>query len=221
MKVSILIPTKNEPLINKLIEDVHRILKNIRHEIIIIDKSDILPKINNAKLVIQKSNGLGKAVLEGLSHSNGDVIVTMDGDFSHDPKDLLGLVKKINGYDIAIGSRFVSGGKTEDETHRKFVSYIFRKIASSTLGLGIEDSMSGFIAVKRHIYQDLDLDPIGYKINMEIMYKAKKRNCKICEVPIKFHKTKAGKSKAGIAFSGFKEGFRTLRYVFELKLGLR
>jgi len=221
MKISVLIPTKDEPLINKLIEEVHRVLKNFEHEIIVIDKSDVTPNIKDAKLVIQESDGLGKAILEGLPHVTGDVIVTMDGDFSHDSKDLLKLIEKVDGHDIVIGSRFVSGGKTEDKSHRKFITFFFRKITSSILNLGIEDSMSGFVAVKRYVYENLNLDPIGYKLNMEIMFKSKKKNYNLYEVPITFHKRKAGSTKVGISFSGLKEVLRILRYVFELRLGLR
>jgi len=221
MKISVLIPIKNEPLINELIEQINEVLKNFKHEIIVIDKSDDPPKINKAKLVLQKTDGLGKAVIEGLAYARGDVIITMDGDFSHDPNDLLKLIEKTNKYDVVIGSRFVYGGTTADLTHRKFISFLFRKFTSIILGLNVEDSMSGFVAVRKYVYENLKLNPIGYKINMEIMFKSKKKKYKICEVPIAFHRRKAGTSKAGISLSGFNEGFRVIRYVFELKLGLR
>ena len=221
MKISVLIPTKNEPLINELIEEMHEVLRNFEHEIIVIDKSDIAPNIKDAKLIVQKSDGLGKAVLEGLVNATGDVIITMDGDFSHDPKDLLKLIGKLDKHDIVIGSRFVSGGTDEDKPYRKFVRFIFRKFTSLFLGLNVEDSMSGFAAVRRHVYENLKLNPIGYKINMEIMFKARKKNYKITEIPIAFHKRKAGKSKVSFSFSGIKEAFRILLYTFELKLGLR
>jgi len=196
MKISVLIPTKNEPVINDLIKNIHLVLRKFNHEIIVIDKSDITPNIK-------------------------DAIVTMDGDFSHEPRDLLKLIEKVGRYDIVIGSRFVSGGINEDEIHRKIISFLFRKFASFILGLSIEDSMSGFIAVKRHVYENLYFNPIGYKINTEIMFKSKKKNYKICEVPIIFHKRKAGKTKAGISSLGLKEGLNIIRYVFELRLGLR
>jgi dolichol-phosphate mannosyltransferase len=215
MKISVLIPTKNEPLINELIEEIHKILKNYDHEVVVIDKSDVKPKINNAKLLIQESDGLGKAVIEGLAYSSGDVIVTMDGDFSHDPNDLPKLIDKIKEYDIVIGSRFVKGGITEDETHRKFISELFRRFVSFILKLNIEDSMSGFAAIKRNVYDSLQLNPIGYKINMEILYKGKFFGFKSTEVPIFFHKRKAGKSKANL-----KEALRTLVFIFKLRLGI-
>ena len=128
MKISVIIPTKNEPLIQQLITEIHDSLATQQHEIIVVDKSEKKPEIVDTKLITQKSDGLGKAVIEGLNHADGDVIVVMDGDFSHDPNDIEKLVKKLDKFDIVIGSRFVEGGKTEDKTHRKMVSYFFRKI---------------------------------------------------------------------------------------------
>jgi dolichol-phosphate mannosyltransferase len=221
MKVSIIIPTKDEPLINELIEEIHHTLRNEDHEIIVVDKSNVMPKIKNAKLIRQKSDGLGKAVLEGLKHVSGDVVVLMDGDFSHRPEDIPKLLEKINDYDIVIGSRFVEGGRTKDPKHRKIVSFVMRKFASIILGLNVKDSMSGFSAVKKEVYESLNLNPIGYKINLEILFKGKKKGFKIIEVPIIFERRRAGKSKAGLTISGLKEVVRIIRYVFELKFGLR
>jgi len=216
MKTSIIIPIKNEPYIHELIKRIHKELKGYNYEIIVIDKSDVTPRITNAKLVKQMSRGLGKAVLEGLVYAEGDVVVLMDGDGSHRPEDVSKLLKKINGYDIVIGSRFVPGGKTKDKTHRRIISWVYRKFASFVLGLDVKDSMSGFSVVKREVYDNLNLNPLGYKINTEILFKGKKAGYKICEVPIVFEERKYGRSKAGV-----KEGFRILRYVLELKLGLR
>jgi dolichol-phosphate mannosyltransferase len=187
----------------------------MNHEVIVIDKSDELPKIKNALVLQQKSDGLGNAVLEGLKHASGDVIITMDGDGSHRPKDILKLIKALKQADIAIGSKFVEGGKTLDETHRRFISFLFGKFASFILGLKIEDSMSGFSAVKKEVYEKIKLNPLGYKINLEILYKAKNR-FKAVEVPIVFLKRKSGRSKAGI-----KEALKTIIFILQLRLGLR
>jgi len=214
--ISIIIPTKNESFINQLVQELHSVLVGISHEIIVVDKSSLPPVIADARLIIQKSDGLGKAVLEGLDYARGDVIVTMDGDGSHRPVDVLKLLDKINSCDIVIGSRFVSGGITKDATHRKLISFVFRKFASLVLGFGIKDSMSGFAAIKKEVYENLRLNPLGYKINMEIIYKGKKQGYKVCEVPILFEERKLERSKSGI-----REAFRVFRYIFELKLGLR
>jgi dolichol-phosphate mannosyltransferase len=88
--------------------------------------------------------------------------------------------------------------------------------ASLILGLKIKDNMSGFAAVKREVYEKVRLNPIGFKINTELLFKAKKFGFKITEVPIIFEERKFGKSKGTI-----KEGLKTLKFVFELRLESR
>jgi dolichol-phosphate mannosyltransferase len=214
MKVSILIPTKDEPYVNQLVADIHQKMKAVDHEVIVIDKSIVPPKLEGAELVLQKSKGLGNAVLEGLGHAHGDVIVTMDGDGSHRPDDVLKLLAALENADIVIGSKFVDGGETRDQYHRKMISDAFRALESAVLHIGINDPMSGFAAVRREVYDSISLNPLGYKINMEIMYKAKKRGFRIEEVPIVFNPRLAGQSKSNI-----QEGLRTLFFIFKLKLG--
>lgn len=221
MKVSVLIPIKNEPYINTLSKKIHKELSRIKHEIIIIEKGNTGTIVKNAKIIQQKSDGLGNAVLEGLKYATGDIVVLMDGDGSHRPEDIPRLLEKINKYDIIIGSRFIKGGETRDKTHRKIISLFFRKLSAFILGLDIEDTMSGFSAVKMKVYKSLQLNPLGYKINLETLYKGKKRGYKIIEVPIIFLKRKYGHSKVEHSLNGIKEAFRIIRYIIELKLGIR
>jgi dolichol-phosphate mannosyltransferase len=216
LKISIIIPTKDEPYIQELVKRIHKVLSSINHEIIIVDKSKITPKVKEAKVIKQKTDGLGNAVLEGLKLAKGNVIVTMDGDGSHRPEDLPKLIEKSKEYDIVIGSKYVKGGKTKDKPYRILISRIYCLLASLILGLKIKDNMSGFAAVRKEVYEKVKLNPRGFKINTELLYKAKKFGFKAAEVPIIFEKRKLGKSKGTI-----KEGFRTLRFILELKLGLR
>jgi len=213
--ISIIIPTKNEPLINDLIRDINENV-NEEHEIIVVDKSDAPPELVGGKLVEQKSDGLGNAFLEGMRHASGESIVLMDGDFSHDPKYIPLLVDALKNADVVIGSRFVDGGKTLDSHHRKLVSFFFRNFASLILNLPLHDSMSGFGAIRREVLEGLRLNPLGYKVLLEIAYKSKRLGCELAEVPIVFNKRRAGKTKAGL-----KEAFRTLILIVELRLGLR
>ncbi|MEM5852884.1 MAG: glycosyltransferase [Candidatus Aenigmatarchaeota archaeon] len=214
-KVSIIIPTKDEPYIQTLVEKIHEILK-VKHEVIIVDKSKYLPKVTGAKVVKQKSDGLGKAFLEGLKFAKGDVIVLMDGDGSHRPEDLPRLLDKIKEYDIVLGSRYVKGGKNQDKFYRILISRFYSFLTSFLLGLKIKDNMSGFSVVKRSVYEKIKLNPLGFKINTELLFKAKKFGYKIVEIPIMFENRKMGKSKAGLI-----EGMRTLKFIFKLKFGLR
>jgi len=84
--VSVIIPTRDEPLIRLLVEDVHKTLSFVKHEIIVVDKSREPPKIPLAIVVPQETTGLGNAILEGLRHATGNWILIMDGDFSPVPR---------------------------------------------------------------------------------------------------------------------------------------
>jgi dolichol-phosphate mannosyltransferase len=216
--ISILIPIKNEPYIQTLVNRINKILKK-KHEIIIIDKSSVAPKINGAKIIRQKSDGLGNAILEGLKETKGDVIITMDGDGSHGTEDLNKMLSKIPEYDIVIGSKLVKGGRTEDDFSRKIVTNVFDLTARIILGLKVNDPMTGFMAVKRSVLEDIKLRPKGFKIVLEILYKSKVTKAKVAEVPITFHKRKGGESKVGFNIKGIKEVFRILRLIIELRLG--
>jgi dolichol-phosphate mannosyltransferase len=213
MKVSIIIPTKNEPHVQELVDKIHRVISNLDHEIIVVDKSDVAPKLKGAKVIRQKSNGLGKAFLEGLKLVKGEIVVLMDGDGSHRPEDLPKLIEKTKNYDIVIGSRYVKGGKTKDKFYRILVSRFYCFLTSLVLGLKIKDNMSGFAAVRAEVYEKIKLNPIGFKINTELLYKAKKLDLKITEVPIIFEKRRFGKSKGTL-----KEGLKTLNFILKLRL---
>ena len=204
--LSILIPTKDEPLIQKLVYKINKTIKR-KHEIIIIDKSSRKPRVRGAMVLRQKSEGLGNAIIEGIANAKGDVIAVMDGDGSHDPVDLAKMLKKLPRYDIAIGSKLVKGGKTEDDLSRRVVTKITNWIARTILGLKIMDLMTGFIVVKRSVLERITLRPRGYKFVLEIIYKSK---AKVAEVPITFHKREAGESKVGFNLKGIKEFSRII-----------
>jgi dolichol-phosphate mannosyltransferase len=216
--ISIIIPTKNEPYIQELVDNINNVIRQ-DHEIIIVDKSSAVPKVKGASVYEQKSNGLGNAVLEGLGHSKGEIIVMMDGDGSHDPADLEKMLERIPEYDIAIGSKLVKGGRTEDDLSRRVVSRFIDAFTRTALGLKQKDPSTGFMAIKRSVIQKISLKPKGFKLVMEVLYKSKAFNAKVAEVPITFHKRKAGESTVGWNMRGVKEFFRIINLVIDLRLG--
>lgn len=211
-----MIPTKDEPYIERLVKHIHNTIFDYNHEIIVIEKNDISKKIEGAQVIQQKTSGLGNAILEGLDAAKGDVMIIMDGDGSHRPEDIRGLLKHIDGSDIVIGSRFVEGGRTLDKSFNKYASLFYRKFASIALGINIKDNMSGFSAVKRDVFRDIGLKPLGYKINLEIIYKASKKGYKIKEAPIVFLPRKEGKSKRNL-----KVALEVIMHIIALRLGIR
>jgi len=215
MPVSIIIPTKNEPAIQDLVDEINREIRE-RHEIIIVDKSDVRPKIKGARVYTQKSDGLGNAVLEGLKASRGDPIVIMDGDGSHDPKDLANMLKKAKDYEIVMGSKFVPGGRASYSFSRLLVSRVFNTLARIILGIGVRDSMSGFAVIRRGVFKRIALRPKGFKIVIETVFKSK---ANVFEHPITFRERKAGKSKVGFNLRGLREAWRILSLLVNLRLG--
>jgi dolichol-phosphate mannosyltransferase len=228
-KISIITPTYNEKenlpiLVKKLFAD----MRKYDVELIVVDDNsldgtgklaDEFAKKNKKIKVVHRPRkmGLGSAFVDGTKVADGDVFLLMDADLSHDSKDFPKLLNKISeGYDIVVGSKYVSGGKTQDKPFRIFVSKMFCLFTSTFLWINIKDNMSGLFAIRREVLEKIKLNPIGFKVMIEIAFKAKKLGYKIIEVPITFHKRKHGKEKGGI-----KEAVRFLRLAFELRFGLR
>jgi dolichol-phosphate mannosyltransferase len=213
--VSIIIPIKNEPDIQELIDEINNKIKQ-NHEIIIVDKSKVTPNLKDARIISQRSDGIGNAFVEGLSEACGDVIVLMDGDGSHRPEDLNSLLGNIGEYEIVLGSKLVEGALSHDTTGRKVVTHAFALLTRLILWIDIKDPMTGFIAAKRSVFRDLSLKPKGFKIVIEIVYKSQ---AKTTEVPILFRERQSGSSKAGFNANGLKEAFFIIKLLIELRLG--
>ncbi len=210
--LSVVIPTRNEPRIRELVADVHEALSFVRREIIVVDKSRESPNLDLALVITQRSTGLGRAILEGIGHARGDWVAVMDGDFSHRPEDLAAMVRTIRDQDFVLGSRYAPGGRNQDVAMRRIASRAFNFLAKLILGLRFTDPMSGLIVAKLAVFQRVRPSPIGFKINLELIYRATELGFKGSEVPISFQARTAGRSKAGI-----REGVRTLAYILALK----
>lgn len=217
--ISIVIPTKDEPYVTKLVEEIKQKFK-FPHEIIVVDSSSTTPKLEGARLIRQQSSGLGAAVVEGFKAAQGDVLAVMDGDGSHDPAYLNDMAKWIKSNDIVIGSKYVPGGSTEDYPGRILVSRTFNLFVSAFLGLKVRDCMSGFAMMRRGLVEGLVLRPRGFKIVLEITYKGvKRKGARVKEIPVMFRKRQAGKSKVGFNLAGFREAARIAVLALSLKFG--
>jgi dolichol-phosphate mannosyltransferase len=200
LKVSIVIPTYNErENISKLISVLDNILKDLNHEIIIVDDNspdktyeiveELAKKYSNIKLIRRiNKKGLASAVVDGFKEAKGNVFIVMDADFQHPPKLILKMVKEIeNGNDIVVGSRYVKGGKIEDwGLLRRIISLgaifiakvLFPKVKN------VKDCVSGFFALKRDVIENKELNPLGFKILLEILIKGNYKTVK--EIPFTF-----------------------------------
>jgi dolichol-phosphate mannosyltransferase len=148
--------------------------------------------------------GLGTAYIHGFKWAlrNGyDYIFEMDADFSHNPKDLIRLYEPCahNEADVAIGSRYVKGGKTENwPLDRSILSYGASLYVRLITRMPIKDSTAGFVCYRRQVLEQINLDEIqfwGYAFQIEMKFTAWKLGFRLKEVPITFVDRKQGTSK--------------------------
>ncbi len=211
--LSVIIPTRNEPLIQSLVDEVDRTLSFIDHETIVVDKSDDPPSLRSAKVILQRSTGLGRAILEGLEAARGELIAVMDGDFSHRPEDLALMVRRLAAVDFVLGSRYARGGRNLDVPLRRVVSRVYNLLARLLLQVGFSDPMSGLIVARAEVFRRIHPNPIGFKINLELIYRATRLGFRGTEVPVIFRPRSSGKSKAGV-----REAVRTASYILALRV---
>lgn len=140
--------------------------------------------------------GLSSAVLEGFKAASGSILLVMDADLSHPAEKIPEMVSRIESgeADVVVGSRYVKGGSVEDWPFtRKIISKGATMLARWLTK--VKDPMSGFFALRRSVIDGVELNPVGYKIGLEILVKGK--YSKAVEVPIHFANRKAGTSKLG------------------------
>ncbi|MEP7269538.1 MAG: polyprenol monophosphomannose synthase [Saprospiraceae bacterium] len=147
--------------------------------------------------------GLGTAYITGFKWGLAqgyDYLMEMDADFSHPPKKVLELLDACEqDADVAIGSRYIKGGKvTHWPWDRLALSYGASIYTRLVTWMPVKDPTAGFVCYKRNVLETLDLDKIrfvGYAFQIEMKYKAWKHGFVIKEVPITFTDRVAGTSK--------------------------
>ena len=151
----------------------------------------------------ERKEGLGPAYLAGFRRALADgaeLVLEMDCDFSHDPKDVTRLVAAVeDGADVALGSRYVRGGSVGNwGLVRRFVSRGGSIYAQVLIGTRIRDLTGGFKCYRRAVLERIDLDGIasrGYAFQIETTYRALRAGFRVAEVPIRFVDREAGGSK--------------------------
>jgi dolichol-phosphate mannosyltransferase len=150
-----------------------------------------------------RKEGLGPAYLAGFRRALDDgaeLVLEMDCDFSHDPSDVPRLIDAcVTGADLALGSRYVPGGGTENwGLLRRIVSWGGSFYARTLLGARIRDLTGGFKCYRRHVLEAIDLDAIhskGYAFQIEGTYRTLRKGFRVVEVPILFVDRTHGQSK--------------------------
>lgn len=212
----VIIPTYNErENIEKIIRAVLGLEKVF--DILIIDDgspdgtSNIVRKLMDNEFssrlhMIERSGklGLGTAYITGFKWAiehDYDYIFEMDADFSHDPNDLPRLYSACHdeGYDVAIGSRYITGVNVVNwPIGRVLMSYFASKYVRIVTGFKVHDTTAGFKCYKSRVLKTIELDKIrfkGYAFQIEMKFTAYKIGFKIKEVPVIFVNRREGVSK--------------------------
>ena len=139
--------------------------------------------------------GLASAVLAGFDAAAGDVLVVIDADLSHPPEVVPALIDALeSGADLAVASRYVSGGGTLDwPLSRRIVSRVACMMGNVLVP--VRDATSGFFALRRAAIDGVTLNAIGFKIGFEVIARARAK--RIVEVPYVFRDRELGASKFG------------------------
>jgi len=213
IRLSLVIPTYNE---SKNIPEVIRQLSALldrtcggAYEIIVVDDDspdgtwalalELSKQYPTLRVMRRRTErGLATAVIRGWQAARGNVLAVMDGDLQHPPDAISALWSEVEkGADIAVASRHVEGGGVSDwSLARRIVSR-----AAQVLGLlilpnvvgRVSDPMSGYFMIRRSAIQGITMNPLGYKILVEILGRGRIRW--IAEVPYLFRERTGGESK--------------------------
>ncbi|WP_029422499.1 glycosyltransferase [Alicyclobacillus macrosporangiidus] len=226
MHLSIVIPTFNErENVRAITRRIHEALRGVDepYEIWFIDDSrddtpQVLAELARSDPRVhyvhrEGGRGLATAVVEGFRRSRGRYIVVMDADLQHPPELLPTILHRLNeGIDIVIPSRFVPGGSDGGlNWFRKWVSWTARTIGRLAVRRlrGISDCTGGYFGLRREVIDGVELDPIGWKILMEVLVKGRYET--VHEIPYAFEAREAGESKMSLV-----EQWNYLRHVARL-----
>jgi dolichol-phosphate mannosyltransferase len=210
MKFSIVVPTYNEADgIEKLIGMLDQVFKSngLDGEIIVVDDNSpdgtgaIVDRLEQEGYPVRCLHrpgkmGLSSGVIDGWKFARPESVAlgAIDADFSHDARILPRMVQALaeEDYGLAIGSRYVPGGGIENWPKRRIITSRVAVALAQPL-TPIKDITSGYFLVKREALEGVELDPIGFKIGLEVIAKA--RYGRALEVPYVFTDRVAGTSK--------------------------
>ena len=142
-----------------------------------------------------EKGGRGAAVIAAfkkglLDPRRYDVLLEMDADFSHHPREIPKFLEKLETHDMVIGSRYVPGGGTSEwGWTRAVLSFVANKYIAFVAGVPIRDTTSGYRAYRREVLEATDFDRIkirGYAVHGEMAYQAWMNGFRLGEVPIHF-----------------------------------
>ena len=229
--IAIIIPTYNEKEnIKRLVQRIYKVLP--RAIIVVVDDSpndgtlkaikQLSKKYSLLRIISRnKKQGRGSAVLAGFSyakkHYDPDIFIEMDADLSHDPNELLGLIKRCEKKTVIIGSRYIKGSKIINwPVKRRVASKLSNLLVRVMLGVPLHDSTNGYRCYPREAINHLLSRKYisgGYIVLSEVAYLLMKKGYSFIEVPSVFFNRRRGTSNANLS-----EFFNALVTLLKLRL---
>lgn len=213
--LTLVIPAKEES------ESLPTVLREVDHlkckKIVILEKNDFRTinsiKNFNCKLIFQKKNGYGAAVIEGINNVQTEYLCIYNADGSFDPKFLIQKLNLCKNKDFIFSSRYLKNGKSDDDTIvTKIGNYIFSMLGKIFFSLKISDILFTYVMGKTQSFKSLNLKCLDFCLCVEIPIKAERMRLSLLDIQSHERKRIAGIKKV----SEFKDGFKILIYMTKL-----
>ena len=228
-RVSIVLATYNER--ENIVDTIQSIFEHVKDpvEVIVVDddSSDqtwqLVESLGDPRVVVIRrvdTRGLASAFNRGIIESRGEIVGWMDADMCMPPSMLPAMVDKLNEHDIVVGSRYAQGGKDDRAALRVISSRLINGLAGLVLGYGIKDYDSGFVVLRRTVFNKVSIIPTGYGAYfMEFLYTCRKKGLTVYEMPYVFRDRAKGISKSAPSIlKFFKTGMQYVIRIFTARL---
>ncbi len=226
--ISIVLPTYNES--ENILRMIEELLRSApaEMEIIVVDddspdltwktvESAGLPNVRAVRRVGER--GLASAFSRGIKEARGEYIGWMDADLGMPPSLIPAMYRSLSDCDVAVGSRYVEGGRDERGALRVLTSRLVNGLAGVVLGRDFKDYTSGFVLARRAVLDAVPLAPSVYgEYFIGFIHNARRRGFKVREIGYHFKERTAGVSKTTSGSGGFfRKGMAYVRRIFEVR----
>jgi dolichol-phosphate mannosyltransferase len=204
--VSFVLATYNEQ--ENILDTISEIFAHVTDtvEIIVVDDDSpdktwqLVEGLNDPRVKLIRrvgARGLASAFNRGIIESRGQVVCWMDADMCMPPAMLPAMIEHLRDYDIVIGSRYVKGAKDDRTPLRVLSSRLINGLASLVLGYGVKDYDSGFVVLRRSVFDKASIIPTGYGAYfIEFIYTCRRKGLTVYEMPYIFRDRAKGISKS-------------------------
>jgi len=204
--VSLILATFNER--DNILHTIENIFRHVSEpvEVVVVDDDSpdqtwkLVADLKDPRVTLIRrvaTRGLASAFMRGIIESQGEIVGWMDADMCMPPELLPLMLEKLRDNDVVIGSRYAGGGQDQRHALRVYASRLINTFARIVLGYGIRDYDSGFVLLRRSVFDKVLPIPIGYgEYFIEFIYVCCRKGLRVCEVPYVFTDRVKGVSKS-------------------------